>query len=114
MATHSSILAWRSLWTGEAWQATVHGVTKSQSRLSDYHFHFWRPNDTVTILRARYKVLRAELIRTGRRKMAEESKMLSSFPQMVSIPRSKVASAHRLSLPLVCNSSWFSEHCRWL
>ena len=23
-----------------AWQATVHGVTKSQTRLSDYHFHF--------------------------------------------------------------------------
>ena len=35
MAPHSSILAWRSLWTGEAWQAIVHGVTKSQSRLSD-------------------------------------------------------------------------------
>ena len=29
MATHCSILAWRSPWT-EAWQATVHGVTKSQ------------------------------------------------------------------------------------
>ena len=23
-----------------AWQATVHGVTKSQTRLSDQHFHF--------------------------------------------------------------------------
>ena len=23
-----------------AWQATVHGVTKSQIRLSDFHFHF--------------------------------------------------------------------------
>ena len=29
-ATHSSILAWR----------TAHGVTKSQTRLSDFHFHF--------------------------------------------------------------------------
>ena len=36
------------------------------------------------------------------------------LPKMVSIPRSKVASAHRLSLPLVCNSFWFSGHCRWL
>ena len=27
MATHSSILAWRILWTG-AWRATVHGVAK--------------------------------------------------------------------------------------
>ena len=23
-----------------AWQATVHGVTKSGTELSDYHFHF--------------------------------------------------------------------------
>ena len=32
--THSSILAWRSPWTG-AWLATVHGVTKSQTWLSN-------------------------------------------------------------------------------
>ena len=30
-ATHSSILAWRIPWT-------VHGITKSQIRLSDFHF----------------------------------------------------------------------------
>ena len=35
-ATHSSILAWRIPWTIH----TVHGVTKSQTRLSDFHFHF--------------------------------------------------------------------------
>ena len=35
-ATHSSILAWRIPWT------TVHGVTNSQTRLSDFHFHFTR------------------------------------------------------------------------
>ena len=34
MATHSSILAWRIPWTG-AWQATVHGVAKSRTGLSD-------------------------------------------------------------------------------
>ena len=33
MATHSSILAWRIPWTN-------HGVTKSRTPLSDYHFHF--------------------------------------------------------------------------
>ena len=27
-----------------AWWATVHGVTKSQTRLSDYHFHFLMTN----------------------------------------------------------------------
>ena len=36
MATHSSILAWRFPWTRRAWQATVHGVTKSRTRLSDW------------------------------------------------------------------------------
>ena len=33
-ATHSSILAWRIPWT------IVHGVAKSCTRLSDFHFHF--------------------------------------------------------------------------
>ena len=35
MATHSSILAWRIPMDREAWQATVHGVTKSQTQLSN-------------------------------------------------------------------------------
>ena len=41
MATHSSILAWRIPWTlensmdREAWQATVRGVAKSQTRLNN-------------------------------------------------------------------------------
>ena len=34
MATHSSIPAWRIPMDRGAWQATVHGVTKSQLRLS--------------------------------------------------------------------------------
>ena len=34
MDTYSSILAWRIPWRG-AWQATVHGVAKSQTQLSD-------------------------------------------------------------------------------
>ena len=33
MATHSNILAWRIPWI-------VCGVTKSQTRLRDFHFHF--------------------------------------------------------------------------
>ena len=36
-ATHSNILAWRIPWT------TIHGVTKSQTRLNDFHFHFQAP-----------------------------------------------------------------------
>ena len=35
MATHSSILAWRILMNRGAWRGTVHGVAKSQTRLSD-------------------------------------------------------------------------------
>ena len=35
MATHSSTLAWRIPWTEGAWLATVHGVMKSHTKLSD-------------------------------------------------------------------------------
>ena len=35
MATHSSILAWRIPMDRRAWWATVHGVTKSWTQLSD-------------------------------------------------------------------------------
>ena len=35
MATHFSILAWRIPMDRGAWQATVHGVAKSQTRLND-------------------------------------------------------------------------------
>ena len=37
MATHSSILTSRISWQ-RSWQATVHGVAKSQTWLSDFHF----------------------------------------------------------------------------
>ena len=39
-ATHSSILAWRIRMDREAWWATVHGVAKSRTRLSDFTFTF--------------------------------------------------------------------------
>ena len=38
MATHSSIFAWKNLMDRGAWWASVHGVTKSQARLSDLKF----------------------------------------------------------------------------
>ena len=35
MATHSSTLAWETPTDRGAWKATVHGVAKSRTRLSD-------------------------------------------------------------------------------
>ena len=35
MATHSSVLAWRIPMDRGAWQATVHGVAMSRTRLSN-------------------------------------------------------------------------------
>ena len=42
MAPYSSTLAWKIPWIGGAWWATVHGVAKSQTQLSDstLTFHF--------------------------------------------------------------------------
>ena len=40
MATHSSILAWRIPWTEEPGGATLHGVAKNWTWLSDKHFYF--------------------------------------------------------------------------
>ena len=39
MATHSSILAWRTPKDRGAWQATVHGVAESWTQLSDKYAH---------------------------------------------------------------------------
>ena len=36
IATHSNILAWKIPWTEEPWQATVHGVAKSQKTEQTY------------------------------------------------------------------------------
>ena len=39
MATHSSILAWRIPMDKRAWRATVHGITKTQTRLTNSAQH---------------------------------------------------------------------------
>ena len=41
----------------EAWQATVHGVAKSQTRLSDFHFHFNTIHDWASLVAQRLKHL---------------------------------------------------------
>ena len=40
MATHSRILAWKIPWTEEPGRATVHGVAKSRTRLSDFTYTY--------------------------------------------------------------------------
>ena len=40
MAPHSSTLAWKNPMDVGAWWATVHGVVKSWTRLSDFTFTF--------------------------------------------------------------------------
>ena len=40
IATHSSTLAWKNPMDRGAWWAAVHGVAKSQTRLSDFTFTF--------------------------------------------------------------------------
>ena len=44
-ATHSSIFAWKIPMDRGAWWATVHGVTKSHTRLSEYKTNYY--NKTV-------------------------------------------------------------------
>ena len=39
MATHSNILTWRIPMDRGAWQDTVHGAAKNQTRLSNYAQH---------------------------------------------------------------------------
>ena len=40
MATHSSVLAWENPMDRGALQATVHGIAKSRTQLSDFTFTF--------------------------------------------------------------------------
>ena len=43
MAPYSSTLAWKNPMDRGAWWATVHGVARSQTRLSDFAFTFHFP-----------------------------------------------------------------------
>ena len=56
MATQSSSLAWRIPWTDEpgVW-ATVHGVTKSRTRLRDKTRKFEVLNICISVLPVKYK-----------------------------------------------------------
>ena len=40
MATHFSIFAWKITWMEKPGRATVHGVSRSRTQLSDFTFTF--------------------------------------------------------------------------
>ena len=56
MATHSSILAWDPMDRG-VWRATVHGVTKSQTQLSNFTLLLVLPSMGVKLSHANIPVL---------------------------------------------------------
>ena len=74
-ATQSSILAWRIPWT------IVHGVTKSQRGLSDFHFHFsasgwqiWGLNQAVWLLTLCFEgLILCDLLKYHKESVAELS-----------------------------------------
>ena len=69
MATHSSIPAWRiSLDTG-AWWAVVHGVSKSQTQLSDEALHM--TNLKRVHLRPKIKEIKAKKDRVRQLPLAD-------------------------------------------
>ena len=49
MATHSSILSWRTPWMEEPGWAAVHGVTQSRTQLSDYYYYYYYYYDSVLL-----------------------------------------------------------------
>ena len=57
MVTHSSVLAWRIPWTEEPGGLQAHGVAKSRTRLSDFHFTFPR-GQSLTVIDALLLVIR--------------------------------------------------------
>ena len=65
MAPHSSTFAWKIPWMEGAWWAAVHGVAKSQTRLSDFtftfHFHALEKE-----MATHFSVLAGRIPRTGK------------------------------------------------
>ena len=49
-----------------AWWATVYGVTKSQTGLSDEHFHFFHPGPSTAVLAEWKKLLYQKLLHPER------------------------------------------------
>ena len=88
-ATHSGILAGRIPWT-EAWQATVHGVAKSWTWLSNFHFH---PLLSIYLSFPIYLPIRPSIH--------------PSLQQRIAANKSK---AHRLKTPRKVYCSWNKIH----
>jgi len=62
MVAHSIILAWKNPMDRGAWQATVHGVAKSQTGLSSTYTHGQYMSDRVSLHPCQHLVLSPVLI----------------------------------------------------
>ena len=103
MATHSSTLAWRNPEDGGAWWATIHGVMKSWTQLSDFtftfHFHALE-KDTAT----------HSSVLTWRIPWTEEPGGLQSLKLQSQTRQSDLAHVHEDRGPVVDSGS---VYCRW-
>ena len=64
MATCSRILAWRIPMDRGAWQATVHGVAKSRTRLKGLNTHTGREDFSSTLLASLFLLFSCSAVRT--------------------------------------------------
>ena len=89
MATHCRIFAYRIPWTRGAWQATVHGVTKSQTRLSNSHTP--PACSSLCSLQSTFLCVSSLTLRRGRR--------ASCLPPWLGKAQGRVCALDPLSLP---------------
>ena len=61
MAPHSSILAWKNSMDRGVWQATVYGITKSQTQLATECTHTHIPGNTIALEKISVAILRDAL-----------------------------------------------------
>ena len=98
MATHSSILAWKNPMGWGAWQATVHGITKSQTLLS-HNTQIW--DSWLVLLRIAYCRGKPSLIN-----WPEVSEVKCSVRIAKETHKKEIQSKKELGFSLLKEESW--------